>query len=52
MNRSRFSLILVGLFAAALNCGIAHAAGAADQIAVSDPYIRQAPLHTDRVPVF
>jgi copper(I)-binding protein len=36
-------MILAGLFAAAMNCGIAHAAGAADQITVSDAYIRQAP---------
>ncbi len=36
-------LILVGLLAAAMNSAIAHAAGAADQIAVSDAYIRLAP---------
>jgi periplasmic copper chaperone A len=36
-------MILAGLFVAAMNCGIAHAAGAADQIMVSDAYIRQAP---------
>ena len=43
MSRSKPNLILAGLLAAALNCGIAHAAGAADQITVSDAYIRQAP---------
>jgi periplasmic copper chaperone A len=43
MNRSNPPLILAGLLAAAMNCGITHAAGAADQITVSDAYIRQAP---------
>lgn len=43
MNRSRPNRILAGLLATALNGGTAHAAGAADQIAVSDAYIRQAP---------
>lgn len=43
MNRSKPNLILAGLFAAAMSCGIAHAAGAADQISVSDAYVRQAP---------
>ena len=43
MNRNRPFLFLSGLVAATLNGGIAHAAGAADQIAVSDAYIRQAP---------
>lgn len=36
-------LILVGLLAAAMNSAIAHAAGAADQLTVSDAYIRLAP---------
>lgn len=43
MNRSKPPLILAGLLAAAMHYGIAHAAGAADQIAVSDAYIRPAP---------
>ena len=43
MNRFRPNLILAGLLIAATNCGIAHAAGAADQISVSDAYIRLAP---------
>ena len=43
MNRTKSKLILAGLLAAAMNGGIAHAAGAADQITVSDAYIRQAP---------
>ncbi len=43
MNRSKLPLILAGLLALAMNCEIARAAGAADQIAVSDAYIRQAP---------
>lgn len=43
MNRSKTPLILAGLLGAALHCGIAHAVGAADQISVSDAYIRLAP---------
>ncbi|MEW6514528.1 MAG: copper chaperone PCu(A)C [Pseudomonadota bacterium] len=43
MNRSKPNLILAGLLATAINAGIAHAAGAADQITVNDAYIRQAP---------
>jgi len=43
VNRARLPLILAGLIGAAMNCGIAHAAGAADQITVSDAYIRLAP---------
>ncbi len=43
MNRSKSNLTLAGLLTAAMNCGIAHAAGAADQITVSDAYIRLAP---------
>ncbi len=43
MNRTKLPLIQAGLLAAAMNCGIAHAAGAADQITVSGAYIRQAP---------
>ena len=36
-------LVLAGLLGAAMNGGIAHAAGAADQITVNDAYIRLAP---------
>lgn len=43
MKRSKPPLILAGLLAAAMNSGIAHAAGAADQITVGDAYIRQVP---------
>lgn len=43
MNRFKPKLMLAGLLGAAMNCGIAHAAGAADQLTVSDAYIRLAP---------
>lgn len=43
MSRPKSPLILIGLLAAATLCGSAHAAGAADQITVSDAYIRLAP---------
>jgi hypothetical protein len=42
VKRSKSSF-LSALIAVAMHCGIAHAAGAADQIAISDAYIRLAP---------
>jgi periplasmic copper chaperone A len=43
VKRSKPHLILAALIAVAMHCGIAHAAGAADQITVSEAYIRLAP---------
>ncbi len=43
MKRTMSPLIAAALLAAAMNCGIAHAAGAADPITVTDAYIRLAP---------
>jgi periplasmic copper chaperone A len=43
VNRPKLSLILAGLLATTLHGKIAHAAGAADRITVSDAYIRLAP---------